>query len=295
MPTPQPGIFGLGTRAHHHLQFDRIGDEQLLLDATRRIRQAAGSVVGVNMVVGFGPDLMATIAPDHTPADLASFESIEGADGYTIPAEQHDLWLWLHGPAQDGPLDVARSATIELTGIASLVAEQQSFVYRSSLDLTGFEDGTENPPIDEALEIATVPPGQPGAGGSIVLVQRWVHDLGSFEALDVADRESVIGRTLAESVELDESVRPPGSHVSRVVIEDDEGEELQVFRRSTAFGGVQENGLLFVAFSADVARLQRMLDRMAGVEDGIRDELTNFSVAEGSAWYFAPPIEIFRE
>lgn len=68
-----------------------------------------------------------------------------------------------------------------------------------------------------------------------------------------------------------------------------------MFRRSTSFGGVIEHGLMFLAFSADRARLQRMLERMAGTEDGVRDHLTEFSTPVASAWYLAPPIDILRE
>ena len=94
------------------------------------------------------------------------------------------------------------------------------------------------------------------AGGSVVLLQRWIHDLDGFEALELADREQVIGRTLHGSVELDASLQSPRSHISRVVIENEDGDELEVFRRSTAFGGVREHGLMFLAFSADRARGQ---------------------------------------
>ena len=124
-----------------------------------------------------------------------------------------------------------------------------------------------------------------------MLLQRWVHDLAAFNALDVDERERVIGRTLADSTELTESQQPTNSHVSRVVIEDEEGDELGIFRRSTAFGGVREHGLMFVAFSADIARLQRMLQRMAGAEDGVRDRLTKYSSPQSSGWYFTPPVD----
>jgi putative iron-dependent peroxidase len=80
-----------------------------------------------------------------------------------------------------------------------------------------------------------------------------------------------------------------------VVIEDESGEELEIFRRSTAFGGVQEHGLMFLAFSADRARLQRMLRRMAGADDGVRDRLTEFSTPKRSAFYVAPPVDLLRE
>ena len=294
MSTPQPGIFGLGTRQHCHLEFDRRGANQQLLDAIRRVRESTGTVAGVNVVVGFGPELLAALSPNDVPDGFESFRPIDGADGFTIPGGQHDLWIWLHGSGQDVVLDAARSVVRELGGVATLATEQQSFAYGFSQDLTGFEDGTENPSLDDAPDVATVPGSDPGAGGSVVLLQRWVHDLAAFDALDVDARERVIGRTLADSTELDESLQPADSHVSRVVIEDADGDELEVFRRSTAFGGVRQHGLVFLAFSADSARLQRMLERMAGTEDGIRDQLTEYSSPQSSGWYFAPPVELLR-
>lgn len=293
MPHAQPGIFALGTRSHHHLQFDLSADPIAALAAVARIREAASTVIGVNVVVGFSHHVWTQLAPRETPIDSAPFEAIEGADGFLMPADQHDLWVWLHGAGSDAVFNVARLASRELIGIATLQAEQASFAYQASQDLTGFEDGTENPPLDEALGAATIIEG-PCEGGSIALVQRWVHDLDGFEALELADRERVIGRTFHGSVELDVESQPEDSHVSRVVIESPDGEELEVFRRSTAFGGVLEHGLMFIAFSQDRARLVRMLARMAGAEDGIRDRLTYFSTPTSGAWYVVPPVELLE-
>jgi porphyrinogen peroxidase len=296
---PQAGIFALGTRSHHHLEFAVDGaadaDPNDLIAAVNRVREAATTVAGVNVVVGFGHRTWSLIAPDRVPVDFGPFEPITGAGGFEIPAGQHDLWLWLHAAGPDSVFDVARLAALELADLASVVAEHPAFTYQASQDLTGFEDGTENPSLDEASAVATIPEGQPCEGGSIVLLQKWVHDLDGIEALELSDREQVIGRTLHGSVELAEDVRSPRSHISRVVIEDGAGEELEVFRRSTAFGGVKEHGLMFLAFSADRSRLHRMLVRMAGAEDGVRDRLTEFSTPVASAWYLAPPIDLLRE
>jgi putative iron-dependent peroxidase len=292
--TPQPGIFALGTRTHHHLELDLVGDPGRLLEAVHGVREAATTVRGVNLVFGFGRRAWSAVAPDHVPPDLVDFEEVAGVDGFGFPATQHDVWVWLHAGGPDAVFDVARLAAMGLAGIAEVVTERAAFTYQASQDLTGFEDGTENPPLDEAPQLATLPDGSPGAGGSIALVQRWVHDLDGFEALELEERECVFGRTLHGSEELDEERSGPRAHIRRVVIEDDGGEELEVFRRSTAYGGVQEHGLMFVAFSADRARLQRMLERMAGHEDGVRDRLTDFSTPVSGAWYFAPPIDLLR-
>lgn len=287
MANPQPGIFAVGNRTHHHLEFDCQGEPTAVLAAIRRIREAATTVVGVNVVVGFGARQWEALS-DRRPADLRPFQTIEGEDGFTMPATQHDLWMWLHASGPDAVFNVARIAAVELADLATVAHEQQCFTYQASQDLTGFEDGTENPPLDDAFDLATID----GDGGSIVLLQKWVHDLDGFEALELSDREAVIGRTFAGSVELDPA--PENSHVGRVVIEDDDGSELEVFRRSTAFGGVTEHGLMFLAFSCERARMERMLRRMAGADDGIRDRLTEFSTPVRGAWYYAPPVEALR-
>jgi len=294
MPRPQPGIFALGTRSHHHLQFRLNGPAPGVVPAVNRIREAATSVAGVNVVVGFGPALWRSICPAEAPEDIVDFEAVVGSDGFVIPSAQHDLWLWLHSAGPDSVFNIARVAGAHLSTHARLVDELPSFVYGASLDLSGFEDGTENPPLDEAPDVAVIPDGEPCAGGSVALLQRWVHDLDGFEALEQSDREAVIGRTLYGSVELEEHRRPASAHVSRVVIEDDNGEELEIFRRSTAYGGVSEHGLMFVAFSRERSRLSRMLARMAGAEDGVRDRLTEFSTPVSSAWYVVPPVDLLQ-
>ena len=294
MPTPQHGIFAIGTRSHHHLQLDLVPDvdKAALLALLREIREQATTISGVNIVVGLGATLARSVAPQWVPSDLEPFTAIEGG-GVTFPADQHDLWIWLHGSSPDELFDVARRAAVLLRGMAEVVAEQPCFTYQASLDLTGFEDGTENPPLDEAREAAVIPDWSPGAGGSVVLLQRWVHDLDGFQDLDDAAQCQVFGRDKHTHEELPDGVGSPRAHIARVVIVDDDAEELEVFRRSTTFGGVLEHGLQFLAFSPDVDRLERMLRRMAGDGDGVTDALTDFSRSTGAAWYVAPPIEAF--
>jgi putative iron-dependent peroxidase len=296
MPTPQHGIFAIGTRSHHHLQLDVAADaaEEPLMAALRSLREQATSVAGVNIVVGLGADLARRITPEWVPEGLTAFTPIDGG-GVSFPADQHDLWIWLHGASPDGVFDVARRAAACLAGLAEVVTEQPCFTYQASLDLTGFEDGTENPPLDEAADAAVVPDGAPGAGASVVLLQRWVHDLDGFGELDDVDQGQVFGRDKHTNTELPDDVRSPRSHISRVVIDDADGAELEVFRRSTTFGGVLEHGLQFLAFASDVARLDRMLRRMVGEDDGVTDALTDFSTSTGGGWYVAPPVEAFAE
>jgi putative iron-dependent peroxidase len=206
-----------------------------------------------------------------------------------MPATQHDAVLWLSGSAYDVVFDAARGAIGELDGLTSVAEETSSWPYRHDRDLTGFIDGTENPPVEEAFEVALVPDGERGAGGAFVLAQKWVHDLDRFHAQGREEQENTIGRTKPDSVELDD--KPPTAHIARVVIEED-GEELELYRRSTPYGRVGELGLYFLAFSADPSRFTKMLHRMFGVGgDGLHDHLTDFTRPVSGAFYFAPSLD----
>ena len=75
------------------------------------------------------------------------------------------------------------------------------------------------------------------------------------------------------------------------MIEED-GEELELYRRSTPYGRVGEAGLYFLAFSADPSRFTKMLHRMFGVDgDGLHDHLTDFTTPVSGACYFAPSLD----
>ena len=125
-----------------------------------------------------------------------------------MPATQHDAVLWLSGSAYDVIFDVARGAIAELQGLASVADETSSWPYQHDRDLTGFIDGTENPTLIDAPELVLIPEGSPGAGGTILLLQKWAHDAAAWESLPVADQERVIGRTKPDSVELED--KPSG-------------------------------------------------------------------------------------
>jgi putative iron-dependent peroxidase len=256
--------------------------------ALRGLREPPVTAGGANIVVGVGATLWRWLEPDAAPDELAPFEPIEG-DGRGAPATQHDIWVWSHGTGEDVELDVARAVVQALAPVATLAAEQPCFVYLDSRDLTGFIDGNENPPVEIAHEVALVPDRAPGAGGAFVLAQKWVHDLGAFHAQSLEEQQFTIGRTKPDSVELHD--KPPNAHIARVVIEED-GEELEIYRRSVPYGRVGELGLYFLAFSADPSRFTKMMARMFGTAgDGLHDHLTDFTRPVTGAFYFAPSLD----
>ena len=294
---PQFGIFAQGTHAHHFLEFDlKPGvTPRDAVAAFRLLRTPDVSAGGVNLVVAFGSDTWRDVAPSMAPDDLGPFEGSEGKDGRRAPATQHDAWLWISGAEPDVTWQSAHAAALAIADAAEVATEQEAFTYLGGRDITGFIDGTANPQVRRAADVALIPPGHAGEGGSHVLTMRWVHDLVAFNRLSVTEQQRVFGRTKADSVELSDAEKPPTAHIARVEITD-AGEELEIFRRSVPYGTAEEHGLYFVAFSAERSRYDRMLAHMFGTAaDGVRDHLTDFSRPVTGAYYFAPSLNALNE
>lgn len=291
--TAQTGIFALGTPEHCYLELDLVpgaGPEDLVRGVAG-LTDPLSTTGGVNMVAGFRPELWAQVAPADAPADAAGWsEPLVGPDGFTMPATQHDAWVWIAGGDRTAVFDNARALLAALAPVAHVGAEVTGWLYRHDRDLTGFIDGTENPSLLRAAQVATVPSGQPGAGASVVLYQLWRHDTGAWEGIGQHAQELAMGRTKPDSVELSEQDMPPSSHVARTSFERD-GEEQQIFRRNVAYGGVTDHGTAFVGFAQDQWRLAEMLRRMAGSTDGVRCGLTYYLVPVTGAYYTVPTVE----
>jgi porphyrinogen peroxidase len=291
MITPQAGIFALGTSSDAYLEFD-------LLDAKQRkefastlaaIHEPRTTTGGVNYVIGFRPELWRDLIPENAPAGVEGFNHpILGVEGFTMPATQHDALVWLSGSAYDVLFDMARSVVDDLAGLASLAEETTSWPYRHDRDLTGFVDGSENPTLLDAPAAALMPEGVRGAGGSVLLLQKWKHKTAEWEALPTNQQEQIMGRTKLDSIELEN--KPSNSHVART----DQDEFGNIFRRNMPYGNVGDHGTMFVGFSADQKRLSRMLDSMAGLVNGTRDALTRFTEPLTGSYYFVPSVESLR-
>ena len=288
MALPQTGIFALGNPSHTYLEFDLVrgADALTLAAAVANLSEPRTTMGGVNLVTGFRPELWSAIAPAHAPRGLAGFDQpVVGTDGYTMPATQHDLALWIAGGAYDVVFDAAVGVIAALHDSAALADETAGWSYHRDLDLTGFIDGTENPSLSAAPARVLVPPDQTGAGGTVLLLQKWVHDSAAWTSLSTSEQEQVIGRTKRDSVELDD--RPVTSHVART----DQDEFGKIFRRNTPYGSVREHGTMFVGFSAEQRPLAAMLDSMAGLHGVPRDELTRYARPLTGGYYFVPSLD----
>ena len=236
MYTPQAGIFALGTSSHAYLEFDILDPAKCKQFASTiaSIREPRTTTGGVNFVIGFRPELWRKILPEDAPADVEGFnKNIQGIEDFVIPATQRDALVWLSGSAFDIIFDMARSVIHDLAGQATLVEETSSWAYRHDRDLTGFIDGSENPTLLDAPIDALLPEGVPGAAGSVLLLQKWKHNVAEWEALPVHQQELIMGRTKSDSTELEN--KPEDSHVARTD-QDDFG---NIFRRNMPYGNVE--------------------------------------------------------
>ena len=211
------------------------------------------------------------------PSDLTLFPSTQAA-----------VWAYLAHPDRGAAFDAGR-ALYRLLGDAFLVVEEiDAFKYRSGRDLSDFEDGTENPKGDAAVEAAIVQGRRAGLdGGSFVAVQRWVHDLAAVESMAEAAREATIGRRRVSNEEMPDA--PESAHVKRTAQESFDPPAF-IVRRSMPWGGVLAHGLYFVAYGESLDRFERQLRRMAGRDDGILDGILSFSRAQTGGYYFCPPV-----
>jgi putative iron-dependent peroxidase len=291
MRTPQGGIFALGTASHAYLEFDAVAGSASadVVAAIASLREPRTTMGGVNLVAGFRPRLWAEVVPEDAPANVHDFErDIVGVDDYLMPATQHDAVLWLSGSAYDVVFEIARAAIAELRSFVTVVEETSSWPYMHDRDLTGFIDGTENPSLIDAPESALIPDGERGAGGTVLLLQKWEHDATMWESLSVAEQEKVMGRLKPDSTEIED--KPDDSHVAST----DQDEFGKIFRRNTPYGTVTNHGTMFVGFSADQKRLSDMLESMAGLAGGGRDALTRYTRALTGAYYFVPAADSLR-
>lgn len=281
MKSVQPGILMPVPRIARYLLFSQ-GSSSNLRHGIQSLRNVAD---GENTVVGLGPSLV--LALGGNIEGLRTFPSHVGA-GIEVPSTPSPLWCWLRGDDR-GEL-VHRTRLIEKTLSSSFHPEKviDAFQYGPSLDLTGFEDGTENPGGDKAVEVAVVH-GRGGGidGSSFVAVQQWVHDLDCFEAMPAAEQDNAIGRHKKGNEEIEDA--PASAHVKRTAQESFEPEAF-ILRRSMPWADDTGAGLVFVAFGRSFDAFEAILRRMVGAEDGVTDALFKFTRPVSGSYFWCPPV-----
>lgn len=249
----------------------------------------------IKTAVAFGPELWAQLY-SQTPAGFKQLQPIEGA--FQMPAVPADVLIHIASARADICFALSQSFFEGIQDQVEVLDERVCFRYFDGRDMTGFIDGTENPQFpDDRAEVALL--GEDAGifeDGSFVFAQRYAHDLDKWKRLKVDAQEQVMGRTKLESIELDDEVKPDNAHVARTVVEDDEGEEIEILRHSLPYGdGQGDQGLFFIAYTKDLTILDAMLERMFGTSgDGIHDRLLHFVTALDGAYYFAPSEELLE-
>jgi len=248
------------------------------------LARVQGLRVGDGLVVGLGDPLLRA-AGVHLD-ELRPFPALSGPGG-AFPSTQGALWLFLAGHDAGEILLRTRKIVTELGEHFRIDEDVPSFVFAEGRDLSGYEDGTENPKGARAAEVALLT-GKPGlAGSSFVAAQRWVHDLPRLEKLPRQERDYIFGRNRESNEELADA--PPSAHVKRSAQESFEPGAFML-RRSMPWGDVREHGLYFVAYGASLDPYERVLRRMLGLDDGITDGLLRFTRPVSGGYYWCPPV-----
>ena len=225
-------------------------------------------VDGTNVVMGIGIKVATTMQKEVPGLQL--FPELSKAP-VPITATVGDLWFWLRGDDLGELLHRGRAIEVIARPAFELVNAVDGFKYGNGLDLTGYEDGTENPKGELALMSGE---SNKMDGSSFVAVQQWLHDLNHFEELPEQQQDHVFGRSKSTNEELVDA--PESAHVKRVEQEDFDPPAF-VIRRSTPWIENQQSGLMFVSFSHSFDAFEMQLRRMVGLDDNITDALFTFS------------------
>jgi len=279
--TPQSAILDPVPAHARHLFFE-------LKPATAplaALRALAAACDGSSAVLGIGAGVAAALGV-HLPG-LRAFPELPAARP-AIPVTQHALWLWLRG-GEPGDLLLQGHAVEALAAPAfTRVQAIDSFRHRDSRDLTGYEDGTENPKDEAAVEAAIAQGLGAGIdGSSFAAVQQWLHDFPTFDAMPRSEQDNCFGRRRDDNEELDDA--PGSAHVKRTAQEDFEPEAF-VVRRSMPWVAGADAGLVFLAFGKSFDAYEAQLRRMTGHDDGISDALFSLTRPLTGGYYWCPPL-----
>lgn len=207
----------------------------------------------------------------------------------TIPASHGALWVKVRGEDPGEAMFLAEQVKTTVSEAFELVDSMPAFTHRQNRDLSGYEDGTENPEDDDAFAAAIVSSDETGVnGGTFVATQRWVHDLAHFKGMPQGHQDHIIGRRLSDNEELDDA--PVSAHVKRTAQESFSPEAFMV-RRSLPWAKDDKCGLQFVCYANSFYPFEAQLKRMIGMEDGVTDGLFEFSRPVTGAYFWCPPVD----
>lgn len=282
MDMTQPGILVEGTKLARYLEFS-VATEA---DIQSALQALAAHEITDEIIIGLGQSLVKMLG--KTVPGLITMQA-QTANDIEVPSIPVALWCWLRGDDRGELFQRSRQIESMLAPGFSLDKTIDSFSYDENRDLSGYEDGTENPEGEEAIQAAIVQNQGAGLdGGSFVAVQLWLHDFETFDTMSTEQQDDAIGRHVSDNEEFDEA--PESAHVKRAAQESFEPEAFML-RRSMPWAEGMQAGLVFVAFGHSFDAFEAVLNRMLGNEDSISDALFSFTRPVSGAYFWCPPVK----
>ena len=243
----------------------------------------------LSCVTGIGSDAWSCLFPGPRPKGLHPFQPIDGV--YHAPSTPGDLLFHIRATRMDLCFELSAAIGSRLDGIGQIIDEVHGFKYFDERDLLGFVDGTENPTGKVAEDSTLIAAEDPDfAGGSYVIIQKYLHDLKKWNAIPVEVQEHIIGRKKLSDIELSDAEKPSYAHNVLTTIEES-GKQLQILRDNMPFGNVSkgEFGTFFIGYACDPARIEKMLQNMfIGNPVGNYDRILDVSTAVTGGLFFIP-------
>ncbi|HEX4119677.1 MAG TPA: Dyp-type peroxidase [Verrucomicrobiae bacterium] len=249
-----------------------------------------GTEAGLSCVAAFGSDAWDKLFRNPRPAELHSFREIQSGERHAVSTPA-DVLFHIRAKRMDMCFELATQIMDRIGGAVSVVDETHGFRYFEDRDLLGFVDGTENPRAGAALNAALVAGEDPQfAGGSYVIIQKYLHDMTRWNALSTEQQERIIGRKKLSDIELSDAAKPSSAHNALTTIVEN-GKEVKILRDNMPFGkpGQGEFGTYFIGYSRSPRTTEQMLQNMfIGRPPGNYDRLLDFSRPVTGSLFFAP-------
>jgi porphyrinogen peroxidase len=244
----------------------------------------------LSCIMAFGSEAWNRLFGEPRPAELHPFREIRAGSRHAV-ATPGDLLFHIRAERMDLCFELATQIMARLGDVVSTVDEVHGFRYFDNRDLLGFVDGTENPTGQEAIDATVIGEEDPAfAGGSYVVVQKYLHDMAGWNALPTEAQERIIGRTKLSDIELDEAIKPTSAHSALTTIVEG-GQEKKIVRDNMPFGqaGQGEFGTYFIGYSRSPRTIEQMLTNMfIGRPPGNYDRILDFSRAVTGNLFFVP-------
>jgi porphyrinogen peroxidase len=251
----------------------------------------------LSVVTSIGSNAWGRLFTGPRPAELTPFIELDGGRHHA-PSTPGDVLFHIKAESLDMCFELA-GRIVKALGSVTVVDETHGFRFFDNRDLLGFVDGTENPDGPLAQSSTEIGDEDPDfAGGCYVHVQKYLHDMSSWDSLSVTEQELVMGRSKLEDIEMDDDVKPANAHIALNVITDEDGTELKIVRHNMPFGeiGKAEYGTYFIGYSRTAAVTEKMLSNMfIGDPPGNTDHILEFSTAITGGKFFTPIVDFLND